>query len=64
MKFTAGYLLGAGTAVGIIGAFGAGAIAILAGVQWLDEKKDEKLDKAKDISSLELVSDFLRRAKN
>lgn len=64
MKFSAGYLLGAGTAIGLVASFTAGALGVIYGITWLDEQKDSQLEKAKNVSSVNFVSDFIRKGRN
>ena len=64
MKFTSGYLLGASTVVGLGVSFIGGALAFSTLLAWVDERKNEELDKVKNISSRDLVADILRRGRN
>jgi hypothetical protein len=64
MKFTAGYLLGAGTVVGLLGSFMGGVIAW----ELVNEKKNEAAksasDKVTDATVGSMMASYLNRTKN
>jgi uncharacterized membrane protein YeaQ/YmgE (transglycosylase-associated protein family) len=60
MKFTAGYLLGATTVVGIIGSFVAGVIAM----DVVYDKKKEAIDKADAMTLSDMMKSYIQAKQN
>lgn len=60
MKFTAGYLLGATTVVGVIGSFFAGAIVM----DFVNDKKKATANKIEETSVSSTVRDIMNARKN
>jgi hypothetical protein len=60
MKFAAGYLLGATTVVGIIGAFGAGIFAM----DYVNDVKKASIAKVEETSISSAVRDIMNARKN
>ena len=64
MKFTAGYLLGATTVVGIIGSFFIGVAGGAYAIEFINEKKQAGIAKVEDTSVTSIVRDIMDARKN